>query len=90
MPKTKKIYEAIIATYQFEVITEEGKATVYTDDVEEFLDSFEIRKLPNVKQCINEHGITVALPRLEGFNGPFLCGRSLRGEAIVGYEERAG
>lgn len=65
-------------TFEFVVTTEDGQATVYSDDVEQFCRSFDTEIIAR-----NETG----QPIIEGFNGPKDMGHSFQGDRLFRYED---
>ena len=69
-----------MATFEFDVMTEDGTATIYSDEVAEFT------KAMNVTVEGASRNV-VGLPKLVGYRGPLLTGRVEGGEPVVRYEE---
>lgn len=69
-----------MATFEFDVETDDGTATIYCDEVAEFT------KAMNVTVEGASRGV-VGLPKLAGYIGPLQTGRVEGGEVVVRYEE---
>ena len=69
-----------MATFEFNIATEDGTATIYCDEVVEFT------KAMNVTVEGASRNV-VGLPKLAGYRGPLLTGRVEGGEPVVRYEE---
>ena len=69
-----------MAAFEFDVLTEDGTATIYCDAVAEFTKAMNVT-VEGASRSI------VGLPKLAGYRGPLLTGRVEGGEPIVRYEE---
>ena len=68
-----------MATFEFDVMTEDGTATIYSDEVAEFTKAMNVT-VEGASRSV------VGLPKLAGFRGPILTGRVEGGESVVRYE----
>ena len=68
-----------MATFEFDVMTEDGTATIYCDAVAEFTKAMNVT-VEGASRSV------VGLPKLAGFRGPILTGRVEGGESVVRYE----
>ena len=69
-----------MATFEFDIVTEDGTATIYCDAVAEFTTAMNV----TVEGASRN---VVGLPKLVGYRGPLLTGRVEGGEPVVRYEE---
>ena len=75
-------------TFAISLHTDEGRATVYTDEIEQFLEAHEVEVAP-IQPCqMQASGVDMLAPYLEGYSGPFVKGETDTGDLIVGYCER--
>lgn len=69
-----------MATFEFDVETEDGTATIYCDQAAEFTQAMNVT-VEGASRKI------VGLPKLVGFRGPLLTGRMAGDQPVVRYEE---
>lgn len=76
-----------MATYQIDVATDDGIATVYTDDIAAFARQFQtpMSENPNGRtQCQDTFGE----PSLEGYEGPFCGAATATGVPVITYRTK--
>ena len=68
-----------MATFEIELKTVTGDATVYTDDLAAFVRAMDV-------QVLGASRSVVGLPKILGYVGPIVTGRIEGGEPVVRYE----
>ena len=69
-----------MATFEFDVETDDGTATIYCDEVAEFTKAMNVT-VEGASRSV------VGLPKLAGYIGPLQTGRVEGGEVVVRYEQ---
>ena len=75
-------------TFAITLDTGEGRATIYTDEIEQFLEAFDVELLPRQPCQMQAWGGELRAPYLKGYAGPFIKGKTDTGDLIVGYSEK--
>ena len=75
-------------TYVFTIETGEGRATIHTDEIEQFIESFDVELIDRQPCQLHISNTDLVAPYLKGYVGPFIKGKSVSGDVIVGYSER--
>ena len=75
-------------TFAITLDTGEGRATVYTDDLERFLKAYDVELLPRQPCQMQAWGGELHAPYLNGYAGPFVKGKTPTGGLIVEYSEK--
>lgn len=69
-----------MATFEITMITATDVATVYVDDISEFIAAMDVRVVRTSRRIIG-------LPVLAGYRGPLTTGRFENGEPVLRYED---
>jgi hypothetical protein len=69
-----------MATFEIEILTQTGSATVYTDDITEFVTVMSV-SVTRASRSI------VGLPKLAGYRGPIATGRVESDQPVLRYED---
>ena len=69
-----------MATFEIELLTQTGSATVYTDDITEFVTAMNV-PITRASRSI------VGLPKLAGYRGPIATGRVESDQPVLRYED---
>lgn len=77
-----------MATYAFVVTTEEGRVTVYSDDVAEFAEAMGA-EIIGTNQNPRQRPELQGQPKLLGYAGPCWGGVTDLGEPVIRYEDNA-
>jgi hypothetical protein len=69
-----------MATFEIDIQTQSDVATVYVDDLSEFIETMNVSIVRTSRRI-------VGLPVLAGYRGPIATGRFESGEPVLRYEE---
>jgi hypothetical protein len=75
-------------TFAITLDTGEGRATIYTDEIEQFLEAFDVELAPRQPCQMQAWDGELRAPYLKGYAGPFVKGKTETGDLIVGYSEK--